>query len=54
MIYAGGALAFSGVPGILADHLGGYLPAYLLFSLLLALALCFLGVSYRRSRRMAR
>ncbi len=54
VIYAGGALAFSSVPGILADHLGGYLPAYLLFSLLLALALCFLGVSYRRSRRMAR
>lgn len=53
VIYAGGALAFSSVPGILADHLGGYIPAYLLFSLMLALALCFLGVSYRRSRRVA-
>lgn len=54
VIYAGGALAFSSVPGILADHLGGYIPAYILFSLLLTLALCFLGASYRRSQPTAR
>ena len=40
VIYAGGALAFASVPGILADRFGGsYIPAYVLFSAFLALAL---------------
>lgn len=53
VVYAGGALLFAGVPGILADRCGGsYVPAYVLFSCFLALALTCLGLAYReRGRR---
>lgn len=50
IIYAGGALAFASLPGILADRFGSYIPAYLLFSLLLAAALLFIRRSYREER----
>ncbi len=41
-------LAFSSLPGILADHLGGYLPAYLLFTTINVLVpgVC-IALSYR-------
>ena len=50
VIYALGALLFAGVPGILADRFGGtYIPAYILFSVFLALALLFIWLAYREN-----
>ena len=50
VVYAGGALLFASVPGILADRFGGsYLPAYLLFSCFLALTLLFIALAYREN-----
>lgn len=52
VIYAGGALLFANVPGILADWSGGsYVPAFLLFSAFLALALVLIAITYRIERR---
>lgn len=51
VIYAGGALVFASLPGILADHFGGYLPAYLLFSAINVLTLAFVALAYRVGRR---
>lgn len=51
VIYAGGALVFASVPGILADHLGGYIPAYLLFTILIGLTLVCIALSYRAARQ---
>lgn len=50
VIYAAGALIFASVPGILADRFGSYIPAYLLFSVLLLVALLFVRLSYRKER----
>lgn len=54
VIYAGGALVFAGVPGILADRLGGYIPAYLMFSGFLAAALVCIALAYRETRKHRR
>lgn len=51
VIYAGGALAFASIPGILADQFGSYIPAYGVMSGMMALALCFIALSYREARR---
>ena len=52
VVYAGGALAFASVPGLLADRFGGsYIPAYILFSVFLALALVFIALAYRENGR---
>ena len=52
IIYAGGALLFANVPGILADWFGGsYVPAFLVFSAFLALALVLIAITYRIERR---
>lgn len=52
VIYAGGALLFANVPGILADWFGGsYVPAFLVFSAFLALALLLIAVTYRIEQR---
>ena len=52
VIYAGGALAFASVPGILADRFGGsYLPAYVLFSAFLAMTLAFIRLAYRENEK---
>lgn len=51
VIYAGGALVFASLPGILADHFGGYFPAYLLFSAINVLTLAFVALAYRVGRR---
>lgn len=50
VIYAAGALLFASVPGLLADQFGGYIPAYLLFSALLAAALVCTALAYRDDR----
>ncbi|MBQ3106139.1 MAG: MFS transporter [Eggerthellaceae bacterium] len=47
--YAIGAFAFAGVPGILADLTGSYIPAYMLFSLLVCMAIIALALAYRLS-----
>ena len=51
VFYAGGALVFASVPGILAYHFGSYLPAYMLFSAFLAAALLFIALAYRETKR---
>jgi len=47
IIYAGGALAFASVPGILADKFGTYIPAYMLFSIMLLVALTAIIFAYK-------
>ena len=47
VIYAAGALIFASIPGMLADSFHSYIPAYVLFSALLVLALLFVWRSYR-------
>lgn len=54
VIYAGGALLLASIPGILADRFGSYIPAYILFSVFLALALVFIALSYREDRKRGR
>ena len=55
VIYAGGALAFASLPGVLADHLGGsYLPAYVLFSITIVVSLACVALAYRAGRRAQR
>lgn len=52
--YAGGALLFANIPGILADLFNGsYIPAYLLFSVLLAATLFFIALAYREAQKNA-
>lgn len=51
VIYAGGALLFASLPGLLADRLGGYIPAYLLFSAIIALTLLCIALAYRSGGR---
>ena len=46
--YAGGALLFSSMPGVLADHFNGsYIPAYIVFTSVLFLTLILVAASYR-------
>lgn len=53
LAYAGGSLLCSNVPGLLADTFqGSYLPAYGLFTVLLAASLVLLVLSYRAARRI--
>ena len=49
--YALGSLLFSGMPGILADRLGSYIPAYGIFTAQIAVGLLFVVWSYRRTLR---
>jgi MFS family permease len=51
VIYAGGALVFASVPGILADHFGNYISTYLLFSVAMALALVCVALAYRENKK---
>ena len=51
VIYAGGALVFATVPGILADRFGDYIPAYVLFSCLVLVSLVLIALSYRIGQR---
>ena len=46
--YSVGALVFGPLPGMLADRFGSYLPAYLLFEILLLVSLVVLQGLYRR------
>lgn len=50
LIYAAGAMLFATMPGIIADHLGSYVPVYGLFALMLAGAFCCLIAAYRKGR----
>lgn len=51
IIYACGALTFSSMPGVIADMTGGYIPAYILFSILIFCSLVGLIAAYRESGR---
>lgn len=51
IIYACGALTFSGMPGVIADMTGGYIPAYILFSILIFCSLVGIIAAYRESGR---
>lgn len=44
--FTAGALVFSGLPGVMADLLGGYIPVYLLFTGLLAVSLLCVIIAY--------
>ena len=44
--YQAGALIFSTVPGILADLLGSYIPAYILFVVFMTISMIMVTVSY--------
>lgn len=46
--YAAGAMLFASVPGILADALGGYIPTYVLFGILLIISGACLAIVYSR------
>jgi len=49
VIYSGGALLFASVPGMMADHFGSYIPAYMLFSVLLVFNLILIMWAYKES-----
>lgn len=51
IIYACGALAFSNIPGIIADHMGGYIPAYGLFTVMIVISLVCIALAYRENRK---
>ncbi len=51
VIYAGGALLFSNLPGIIADISGSYIPAYIMFSACSGIAVVLLYLSYKQNRR---
>ena len=44
-----GALLFASVPGMMADHFGRYIPAYMLFSVLLVFNLILIMWAYKES-----
>lgn len=54
IMYACGALAFSNMPGIIADHFGGYIPAYMLFSLMTVVAWVCIKLAYLENGRNCR
>lgn len=49
--YAGGALLFASVPGLMADVFGSYIPTYALMSAMMVLTLCFVVLAYREAGR---
>jgi len=49
VIFAGGGLLFASVPGMIADHFGSYIPAYIMFSVLLMLNLILIIWAYAES-----
>jgi len=52
IFYAAGALLFSSSPGVIADVLGrGYIPSYIMFSVMLIINLVFILCAYRESRK---
>lgn len=54
VIFAGGALIFSSVPGVLADLTGTYITAYVLFTGLLVTALTCITMAYGKKRKLRR
>jgi len=54
VIYAGGALLFANVPGILADYFGNYIPSYMLFSALMGFSILLLPLAYFTSGKERR
>ena len=53
MSYAVGGIAFSALPGALADLTGSYVPAYVIFAVMMAVSVLLVQVSYLRNRRRA-
>lgn len=51
VIYAGGALVFASVPGIMADFFGNYISAYILFAGLMVVAVVLAVLGYRENAR---
>ena len=50
--YSGGSLLFAVIPGVLADHFGDYIPAYLLFSALIVITAIFVRIAYGLRRQV--
>ena len=53
MSYALGGLALNTLPGAIADLTGSYVPAYILFTGMMAVSFAMVQMSYRRNRRRA-
>ena len=53
VFYAGGAFAFSSMPGILADHFGSYAYAYRTFAVMAVVMLIALVAAYRMKTKRA-
>lgn len=51
IIYASGALAFASMPGIIADHMGGYIPAYMMFTGMILISLICLVLAYKENMK---
>lgn len=51
--YALGGLALNTLPGAIADATGSYVPAYVLFAVLMGVSFALVQLSYRRNRRRA-
>ena len=51
ILYALGALAFTSMPGILADLTGSYVIAYVIFSASIALAMLMIFLSYHQVKK---
>ena len=49
LIYAAGAMIFATMPGIIADHLGSYIPVYALFACLVVASVVCLVAAYAQS-----
>ena len=47
LIYAAGAMLFASTPGVIADHLGSYIPVYAIFAISLAGTAVCLIAAYR-------
>lgn len=58
LIYAAGAMVFAGLPGMIADRTGGYIPVYGLFAVLITITLICVMAAYhdvkvvKRRKRM--
>ena len=53
LLYAAGGLAFSFMPGAIADYTGSYAPAYIVFTLFAVFTLMTVQSTYRLGSRSA-
>ena len=54
LCYVGGEIIFNELPGIIADTLGSYVPAFIMFAVISAAVVCLVEAAYTSSSRSAR